>query len=904
MARFGMDLSLSEQELHSVDHIFQSADSALVLTNDYYSWEREYAVSQRVGAGRIVNSVELFMRTNGLSADDAKQAIKQHIIAYEKEYSERKNVFYQTHPDISVSLRRWVEVAGTIIAGNHYWCTRCPRHHVFDTQEGRSGFETAAAPDEVTSSSESEASRTSSRSSVTSEDYFCHSKEATTNKTRKDSGARVVSSPKNHYSWSENDSSVILAPCEYLKTMPSKGVRKSLIDALNDWFHIPKASIKIIEEIIRLLHDASLILDDIEDNSPLRRGKPAVHTIFGHSQAINSANFMFVQAVAASRHLRSQKAVDILLQDLERLYVGQSFDLNWKYTLHCPTEEEYLLMIDNKTGGMFRMLTGLIRAEKDSYPGVSFDALLILFGRFFQVRDDYMNLASEQYSDQKGFCEDFDEGKFSYPVVHCLQHSPQSRSQILGIFRQRPTTLGGNTEPLSVECKMHLMDCLKASSSLEATLAYVNHLEDELELEISRLEAVTGEENPMLRLLLKRLSQKDDSDQIQTKAATFEAFSLPDGAQRILGEPHTAGTISPLALRPSGGLEEMTLESAIAGIKSMQAQGGILTQKLATHGSLVIRGVPIHNASDFSKFVHAFGFKPHELIGNVKGGGELAPGVAYANEAPPQVQIYSHNESAHVPNAPAYIIFYGHRVPSKGAGGESPISSSLELFHRVQKEIPDFISELAAKGVLSKVTYKTNQQYPGGSTLLEAFGKEVSETDDKETRRAKMEAQIRRYGRGHNTTWEWQMETTAQGEEETLILTHRLPGIRTQAGTNHPSMFTGLAAYWKNLERRLANNDSLAQKRGGQMQQLYGDGSAIPNEYLAKLAAITDELRVLHQWERGDVLVFDNTITQHGRQPWVGEQEDRVIMASLWDGDLAGAYGDGDWAQVVQPLEA
>ena len=111
MARFGMDLSLSEQELHSVDNIFQSADNALVLTNDYYSWEREYAASQRVGAGRIVNSVELLMRTKGLTTDDAKQAIKQHIIAYEKEYSDRKNIFYQTHPDISISLKRWIEVA-------------------------------------------------------------------------------------------------------------------------------------------------------------------------------------------------------------------------------------------------------------------------------------------------------------------------------------------------------------------------------------------------------------------------------------------------------------------------------------------------------------------------------------------------------------------------------------------------------------------------------------------------------------------------------------------------------------------------------------------------------------------------------------------------------------------------
>jgi alpha-ketoglutarate-dependent taurine dioxygenase len=60
----------------------------------------------------------------------------------------------------------------------------------------------------------------------------------------------------------------------------------------------------------------------------------------------------------------------------------------------------------------------------------------------------------------------------------------------------------------------------------------------------------------------------------------------------------------------------------------------------------------------------------------------------------------------------------------------------------------------------------------------------------------------------------------------------------------------------------------------------------------------------LHKWQRGDVLVYDNTIAQHGRQPWQGEQKDRVVLASLFDGpSVPGAYGDQDWAKVVQALD-
>ncbi|KAI1077545.1 Clavaminate synthase-like protein [Whalleya microplaca] len=369
---------------------------------------------------------------------------------------------------------------------------------------------------------------------------------------------------------------------------------------------------------------------------------------------------------------------------------------------------------------------------------------------------------------------------------------------------------------------------------------------------------------------------------------SFEQFDLPATNQRILGSPHPEGTTIPLALRPSTHDTILPdLDSIVETVESLQDQGGILTNKLALHGALLFRGLPIHNADEFSKFAHAFGYKPHEIIGIVVDRPLLAPNVAPANESPKEVLIYSHNESPQVPHAPEYIFFYGHRVPEKG--GESPISSSLELFHRAQQEIPEFIDQLAKKGILSRVTYKFDTQYAGGSTLKQAFGKEIKDEDDELTKRAKIEAQIARYGRGKYTTWEW--------IDDGVVLTHKLPAIRTQPGTGLPTLFTGLAAYYKNAQVNPGARKNVTQ-------QLFGDGTPIPETYLAHLAKITDETRVLHKWERGDVLLFDNIIAQHGRQPWEGEQSDRVIMASLFDGDhVPGAYTLDDWAQVVQALD-
>jgi alpha-ketoglutarate-dependent taurine dioxygenase len=379
-------------------------------------------------------------------------------------------------------------------------------------------------------------------------------------------------------------------------------------------------------------------------------------------------------------------------------------------------------------------------------------------------------------------------------------------------------------------------------------------------------------------------------DSSPSQSLTFEAFDLPATNQRTLGAPYPEGTVTPLALRPvtNDGVEP-SLDTVIDNIKSLQALNGILTKKLAVHGTLLFRGLPIGNANDFSRFAHAFGFKPHEIIGIVVNRPELAPNVAPANEAPKEVLIYNHNESPQVPHAPEYIFFYSHKAPA--VGGETPISSSLELFQRAKEEIPEFIDELASKGIMSRVVYKVEKQYEGGSTLKQAFGKDIQEGDDEETRKRKVEQQIARYGRGKYTTWEWT-------DDGGIILTHKLPAIRTQPLTGLPTLFTGLAAYYKNTQNQ-------GNKSGRKMNttQLFGDGTPIPEKYLATLAKITDEIRVLHKWQRGDVLVYDNVISQHGRQPWEGEQSDRVVLASLFDGVVPGRFGDEEWAGVVQALD-
>ncbi|KAK0113545.1 hypothetical protein ONS95_013796 [Cadophora gregata] len=507
MCQFGMAIDLTDKELQSVRHIFVPAESALVMTNDYWSWDREYFMSKRANAAKMVNSIDLFIRTQGLTVEEAREKVRNSIIIHEKEYLALKADFYESHPQVSLALKRYIEVCGVIVAGNHYWCANCPRHN--DWQKNfDEGYAQTHIINEMSITTNPKKRKTpdaDSNSSGSNFDSGFSSERSLGMKTPRTSISESSLSHLDEAIWRKPADTAIMEPINYINSLPSKGVRTMLIEAIDQWLGVPPQSLKIIKEIVDQLHNASLILDDIEDDSPLRRMNPAAHTVFGQSQSINSANFMFVCAVKKSRQLENSTAVDIVLEELECLYLGQSWDLFYKENLRCPSESEYLTMVDNKTGVMFRMLTRLMQGE-NTKEYIDFSHLTLLFGRYFQIRDDYMNISSSEYSEQKGFCEDLDEGKFSYPLVHCLQDNPVLRVRILGIFREKAASSNQGVASLPIQTKLYILKEMKASGAMDKTLSSLKKLEEELVAEFGRLEASIGMENPMLRLLLSVLA--------------------------------------------------------------------------------------------------------------------------------------------------------------------------------------------------------------------------------------------------------------------------------------------------------------------------------------------------------------------------------------------------------------
>ncbi len=168
-----------------------------------------------------------------------------------------------------------------------------------------------------------------------------------------------------------------------------------------------------------MLHNASLLVDDIEDNSILRRGIPVAHKIYGEASTINSANYVMFIGLERVLELGHPRAVAVFSEQMLELHRGQGMEIYWRDGFKCPTEEEYRQMTIRKTGGLFNLAVRLMQLFSES--DRDFVSLTSLLGLYFQIRDDYANMCLDEYAANKSFAEDLTEGKFSFPIIHAIR---------------------------------------------------------------------------------------------------------------------------------------------------------------------------------------------------------------------------------------------------------------------------------------------------------------------------------------------------------------------------------------------------------------------------------------------------------------------------------------------------
>ncbi|KAJ3499436.1 hypothetical protein NLG97_g336 [Lecanicillium saksenae] len=223
--------------------------------------------------------------------------------------------------------------------------------------------------------------------------------------------------------WANDKENIVRGPFEYSVAHLGKDFRTKFIHAFNAWLNIPPARLEIISHVINLLHESSLLIDDIQDSSQLRRGFPTAYRVFGVAQTLNSANYIYFRALQKVEELNNPAAVSVFIDEMVNLHRGQGLELYWRDSSTCPSEADYLEMIAHKTGGLLRLCARLMLAESQDRD-VGYTLLANIIGIIYQIRDDLMNLCSEDYGKAKGMFEDITEGKFSLPILHSIRSNP------------------------------------------------------------------------------------------------------------------------------------------------------------------------------------------------------------------------------------------------------------------------------------------------------------------------------------------------------------------------------------------------------------------------------------------------------------------------------------------------
>ncbi|KAI3380706.1 hypothetical protein SNEBB_010293 [Seison nebaliae] len=315
----------------------------------------------------------------------------------------------------------------------------------------------------------------------------------------------------------------LLRPYTYITKNPGKQLRSQLISAFKYWYDVPDGLMKQIADVVQMLHNSSLLIDDVEDGSDLRRGSPTAHKIFGESITINSANYIYFLALNKLLLIDSEKnaeLVQLFTKQMLELHHGQGLDIFWREQHICPKEVEYLQMAKLKTGGLFKLAVQLMRLFSTSiHFDEQIDELIDQIGIYFQIRDDYMNLWSKEYHRQKSFADDLTEGKFSFPVIHAANQS--DATELLSVLRQRPH---------DHELKEYCIEELERTGSKEYTLQFLQKQKEKILQSINSIPIRNLEIIKLILLLLNAAAVVDEK-----RVLTYwETADMPEWKSKII----------------------------------------------------------------------------------------------------------------------------------------------------------------------------------------------------------------------------------------------------------------------------------------------------------------------------------------------------------------------------------
>lgn len=300
---------------------------------------------------------------------------------------------------------------------------------------------------------------------------------------------------------------------------------------------------------------------------------------------------------------------------------------------------------------------------------------------------------------------------------------------------------------------------------------------------------------------------------------------------------------------------DVSLDDAITWVSHRQDQ---LTQLARESGAVLFRGLPLHTAEDFDRFVTAFGYNNFEYRKSLSNAvrTNFTERVFSANEAPAEVTIYLHHEMAQTPVFPSKLFFFCQKAAE--SGGATPLCRSDWLFQAMQEQLPQFAAACESKGL------KYTTVMPGTDDANSGMGRSWQSTF-----RAQAKSDAEQQMSDLNYSWQWLDDGCLKATTPVLPAVHELPCGRKVFFNQLIAAFKG----WKDSRNDPAKAITL------------GDGTPLQRNTVLLVADLAESLTYDMCWQTTDVALIDNYVAMHGRRTFTGT---RKVLASLADAESHG----------------
>ncbi|HAF00433.1 MAG TPA: octaprenyl diphosphate synthase [Methylophilaceae bacterium] len=210
---------------------------------------------------------------------------------------------------------------------------------------------------------------------------------------------------------------------QYIVDSGGKRIRPALVLLSANLFGEIKPQHHQLAAIIEFIHTATLLHDDVVDESDMRRGKSTANHIFGNAASVLVGDFLYSRAFQMMVKLQSMHVMEILADATNTLSEGEVLQLlNVRQT--DISEQDYLKVIHFKTAKLFEAATrlGAVMSDATDEQELRLAEYGMRLGTAFQLIDDVLDLSGDSTQIGKKLGNDLEEGKPTLPLLYAMQH--------------------------------------------------------------------------------------------------------------------------------------------------------------------------------------------------------------------------------------------------------------------------------------------------------------------------------------------------------------------------------------------------------------------------------------------------------------------------------------------------